>query len=401
MAGFVSIGSKMKRDLEILSLAKAAGLDDQTLAAIDAAVQQATAPAVTNPTPSPQSGIDNWLRDADFDHSVNSYTGSGAADEAYGWFRGLSSGAPVKSAATNPLWDSEQGWLEWLTTTDSDDLSYNFPTRLVRPGQSLFLMFNARMKDGASGVGLSMECGFWDKTVGIDNWISASLSGASGSPDIVVTKAGPGAAAITYTYVVVAITDRNETIVSSSKSVSGAAALNSTNYNQIFWTISGGILEYRIFRISPNPGLIGIVKAGSSFNDQGALLIAGAPIPSPPLVQAKTTLQDLGNRLSGSWQTIQTTIRIPRSYNMSLTGSDKQWLRLGLRGSCPNPIQFDRIGVSLIPGLWQPAPEDRQAVNDTVIAPTGDGEQLYPVFRIRGFGGVEVVGEQPGGPSFV
>lgn len=376
MAGFVTKSPRNTQvNLELLSLARKNGVDPATLAAIETRLADLENPGART-TPTPATGIDNLFVNSDHDHSVLSYTGAGANDEDYRWFRGVNAATPVKTAATNPLWNRDEGWLDWNITTDADDLSYNFSKRLIRPGQSLYLMFNARLKDGLSGAGLTLEAGIWDATGGIANWIGASVSGGAGSATINAVKVGPGAAATNYTYVVVAQTDRNEIVVSLPKTVLGAAALTTTDYNQISWTLTGGVLTYRIYRTGPNPGLIGIVSSGSTtFNDVGVLVQANAPIPVPAATLAKTTIPNFGNGLTSAWKTIRLTIRIPRNYNFSLTGSDKQWFRMGLRGTSVNSIQIDRMGLSLTPGVWSPSPEDRQSVSDVVIAPTGDGEQ--------------------------
>lgn len=376
MGGWISKAQRnVAANLEVLSLARKNGIDPATLAAIETRLTDLENPAA-NTTPTPATGIDNLFVNSDHDHSVLSFTGAGANDEDYRWFRGVDPATPVKTAATNPLWNRDEGWLDWSITTPADDLSYNFDKRLIRPGQSLYLMFNARLKDGLSGAGLTLEAGIWDKTVGIANWIGASVSGGAGSATISAVKVGPGAAATNYTYVVVAQTDRNEIVVSLPKTVMGAAALTVTDYNQISWTLTGGVLTYRIYRTGPNPGLIGIVSSGSTtFNDVGVLVQANAPIPVPAATLAKTTITNFGNGLSSAWKTIRLTIRIPRNYNFSLTGSDKQWFRMGLRGTSVNSIQIDRMGLSLTPGVWSPSPQDRQSAGDVVIAPTGDGEQ--------------------------
>lgn len=376
MAGFVTKSPRNTQvNLELLSLARKNGVDPATLAAIETRLADLENPGART-TPTPATGIDNLFVNSDHDHSVLSYTGAGANDEDYRWFRGVNAATPVKTAATNPLWNRDEGWLDWNITTDADDLSYNFSKRLIRPGQSLYLMFNARLKDGLSGAGLTLEAGIWDATGGIANWIGASVSGGAGSATINAVKVGPGAAATNYTYVVVAQTDRNEIVVSLPKTVLGAAALTTTDYNQISWTLTGGVLTYRIYRTGPNPGLIGIVSSGSTtFNDVGVLVQANAPIPVPAATLAKTTIPNFGNGLTSAWKTIRLTIRIPRNYNFSLTGSDKQWFRMGLRGTSVNSIQIDRMGLSLTPGVWSPSPEDRQSASDVVIAPTGDGEQ--------------------------
>lgn len=363
-------------NLELLSQAANKGVSADILATMEARLARLENPAAVTKPPIPATGIDNLFINSDHDHSVLSFTGAGANDEDYKWFRGCDNTMPVKSSATNPLWNTVDGWIEWTISTVDEDLSYNFDKRLLRPGQTYYLQLNARIKDGLSAAGMELEAGFWDKTGGIDNWISASLSGGAGSSTISVTKVGPGAAATNYTYVVVANTDRKEIIVSLPATIMGAAALNTTDYNQISWIPAGGVLSYRIYRTGPNPGLIGIVSSGStSFNDTGGLLEANAPIPNPVASQARTKISLVTAGLSTNWVTIRLSIYIPRNYNFSLTGSDKQWFRMGLRGSSANTLLVDRMGLSLTPGVWSPSPQDRLSDGDTVIEPTGDGEQ--------------------------
>lgn len=363
-------------NLELLSQGAKNGVSAEVLATMEARLARLENPAASPSAPIPASGIDNLFINSDHDHSVLSFTGAGATDEDYRWFRGCDAAMPVKDAVTNPLWNKSEGWLEWEISSIADDLSYNFDKRLLRPGQTYYLQFNARIKDGLSAAGMELEAGFWDKTGGIDNWISASLSGGAGSSTIGVAKIGPGAAATNYTYVVVANTDRKEIIVSLPATIMGAAALNSTDYNQITWTQAGGVLSYRIYRTGPNPGLIGVVSSGStSFNDTGVLLQANAPIPNPVASQAKVQISLVTAGLSTNWVTVRLSIYIPRNYNFSLTGSDKQWFRMGLRGTSVNTLLIDRMGLSLTPGVWSPSPQDRLSTGDTVITPTNDGEQ--------------------------
>lgn len=359
------------RDFEVLALARKSGANGRELARVQRRlreVEDSNRSVVT-----PPAGIDNLLKGSDFDHSVLSFTGAGSGTNVHPWFRGVNAANPISTAATNPLWILSDGWLEWTVTTSADDLSYRFDKRLIRPGQALYLMFNARLKDaGVSGMGIQLEAGIWDATA--NNWVSATVTGGPGLSTITVTKVGPGAAATTYTYVVMAITDENEVIVSAPQSVLGAAALNSTDFNQIAWALTGGVIEYRIFRTTPNPGLIAIVAGGASFfNDQGAALLApNAPIPQPSGSQARIFINSFGLQLSTKWQTVRAAFRVPRNYNFSLTAANGQWLRVGLRGSSASIIQVDRVGLSLSPGAWQPSMEDRLAAGDVPITPTGD-----------------------------
>jgi hypothetical protein len=362
------------RDFSVLALARKAGANGQQLARVERRLREIEGANRTVQTP--PAGIDNLLKGSDFDHSVLSFTGAGSNTNVHPWFRGVNAANPISTAATNPLWILADGWLEWTVTTNADDLSYRFDKRLTRPGQTLYLMFNARLKNaGVSGAGIQLEAGIWDATA--NNWVSATVSGPAGQATITVTKVGPGAAATTYTYVVVAITDESEVIVSVPQSVLGAAALNSTDFNQIAWALTGGVLEYRIYRTTPNPGLIGVVAGDASFfNDQGAALLApNAPIPQPSGSQARVFVNSFGLQLSTRWQTVRAAFRVPRSYNFSLTAANGQWLRVGLRGSSSAVVQVDRVGLSLSPGAWQPSVEDRFASADVPITPAGDTGQ--------------------------
>src|SRR5262245_46181552 len=232
------VGTLNRRDFDILALARKAGAGGQALARVERRLRELEDANRTVETP--PAGIDNLLKGSDFDHSVLSYTGAGSNTNVHPWFRGVNAANPISTAATNPLWILSNGWLQWSVTTSADDLSYRFDKRLIRPGQALYLMFNARLRDaGVSGAGIQLEAGIWDATA--NNWVSASVSGPAGQATITVTKVGPGAAATNYTYVVVAITDANEVIVSAPQTVLGAAALNATDFNQIAWALTGGV----------------------------------------------------------------------------------------------------------------------------------------------------------------
>src|SRR5262245_7049885 len=229
------VGTLNRRDFDILALARKAGEGGQALARVERRIRELEDANRTVETP--PAGIDNLLKGSDFDHSVLSYTGAGSNTNVHPWFRGVNAANPISTAATNPLWILADGWLEWSLTTSADDLSYRFDKRLIRPGVALYLMFHARLKEtGVSGAGLQLEAGIWDATA--NNWVSASVTGGPGLSTITVTKVGPGAPTTTYTYVVAAFTDENEVIVSAPQSVTGAASLNSTDYNQIGWQVT-------------------------------------------------------------------------------------------------------------------------------------------------------------------
>ena len=331
-----------------------------------------------NSVQTPVTAIANLLRVSDFDHSINSYTGAGAVDELFGWFRGVSTANPIKDAGTDPLWDKANGWIEWSSDDPAHDLSYHFPQRIIRPGRTMHLMLSARLKDAASARNISLIAGLWDESGGVQNWISDSIVGSASSLAPIVTKVGGAAAATTWKYKVVAYTEEPSLIVSTEGSVLGAAALTSTNYNAISWGDVPGATRYRVYRTSPggNAGLIADITSGAtSFNDQGVTLQAGAVPPAAAPAQAVTQQSAFGGALTTDWKVFRYVIRVPRAYNFAATGSDKQWLRLGLRGGTPPAILIDRVGLSLSPGVWAAAPEDRLAAADTVITPIGDGGQ--------------------------
>jgi len=364
-------------DIELL------GRPDRALRAELEAVQAALAALEQSPDTQPSTlpvGIDNLLKASDFDHSVLSYTGAGAAGELYGWKRGVVSAATILEVGTNPLWDKAQGWLRWSSVLPMDDLSYNFDKRLIRPGQVLYLMLNARLRVAANAAGLQLEAGIWDKTAGIDNWVTASLVGGPGL-NVTVTKVGPGAPVTNYSYRVVANTDKGQVLVSAPAAVLGAAALNAVDYNQIAWAAVSGALQYRIYRGTPNPGLLAVLATGTlSYNDQGVTQTPNEPVPAATTQaqQARTLLREFGAQLKTDWQTFRLTISVPSNYDFSRTAADGQWLRLGLRGLVSVPdVEVDRLGLSLNPGRWQPATADRNAVGDTPITPTDDGGQGY------------------------
>lgn len=325
----------------------------------------------------PVSGIDNLLEVSDFDHSVLSYTGAGSNTDLYRWCRGANAANAI-NAGTSPKWEKADGWLTLSSTSAANDLCYPFLTRVIRPGQVLHLLFNARLKAPARANGVSLEVGFWDETAGFQNWIADSLVGSAGSAAPIVTKIGPGAATTTYTYRVVAYTDAGGTVVSAAGTIVGAAALTVTDYNRIEWAEVAGATAYHVFRTVPagSAGLVEIITTGAtSYNDIGPTRAPGTAVPLSNPARALRTISDFGARLRTDWQPFRVAIRIPRAYNLSATGADKQFFRLGLRGALTPPeIEVDRIGLSLTPGAWAPAREDR-AAGDTVITPVGDGGQ--------------------------
>lgn len=324
-----------------------------------------------------QAAIDNLLKNTDFDNSVLSFTGAGSATDLAFWVRGVTAASTITDA-TNPKWNKVQGYLECSSVSAANDLSYNFATRIIRPGNTLFLQFLARLKDVGNASGLELTAGIWDKTTGIDDWISGSLAGDSGSTAPLVAKVGPAAATTNYGYKVVGYADGGYVLVSEEGTVVGAGALSSTNYNQITWTAVAGVTQYRIYRTTgPVLGLIAIIESGgASFNDQGVTITVSAPVPAANAPQAKTIVTNFGANLSTEWRLFKTEIKVPRGYNLSQTQSDGQWLRLGFSGLGSMPeVLIDRIGLSFGQGTWSASKDDRTTVQDIVITPVGDDFQ--------------------------
>lgn len=97
----------------------------------DAQVRQAQLPQLNN------AGIENLLRDSDFNYSTNAYTGAGSTDEVYSWVKGVNPATPITNATTGVKWDKTNGWLEWNSKLLTDDLSYHFPKRLLLDRKSV------------------------------------------------------------------------------------------------------------------------------------------------------------------------------------------------------------------------------------------------------------------------
>lgn len=328
--------------------------------------------------PVPVAAIDNYLRNSDFDHSALSYTGAGAADEAAWWKRDCVSAQPVKDAATVPLWKKADGWIELSSSTLSDDLSYNFSTRLIRPGIIYWFQCLAKLATDVLAPGAQLEVGFWDKTVGIDNWLRASLVGSSGSNAPLVTKIGAGAATTNYGYRVTASDGAQNLLVSAEGTITGVGTLTSADYHRIEWAAVNGTVQYRVYRTTgPVTGLIAVLDSGStSWLDQGVTLEANAPLPPAVIPEAKYVKTDFGQSLTREWSLVRAGIPVPSGYNLNATTATGQWLRLGVRGLPAGAvIAVDRLGISLAQGVWAPSPEDRQTVGDIVITPVGDGGQ--------------------------
>lgn len=321
--------------------------------------------------------IDNLLRNSDFAYSVLGYSGTGSATDLFGWVKGVSAGSVISNASTGVRWDNTDGWLELSSNANADDLSYNFPKRVILPGQTLHLIFNAKLKEAANVSDLSVEYGIWDSSPGVDNWVNGSLVGSSADDAPIVSVVGT-AGTTTYKYVVVAVMSDNATIVSAEATVTtGAGTLTVTDYNQIAWVGVAGAVQYRVYRTTgPTVGLIASVLSGStSFKDQGVVLQLGAvpPVSTPP--QARQSVSNLSTALSTNWATFRLVLNIPSSYSLRLTQTGAQWLRLGLRGSSVPVVLIDRIGLSTSTASWAASIEDRAASGDIDILPSGDGGQ--------------------------
>ncbi|MFN7929892.1 MAG: hypothetical protein U0Y68_18490 [Blastocatellia bacterium] len=371
----------MRVDLEALSRSNnrnAASLEEalqqiEELQYLVANLQTTTAEAQAQAL---RAGIDNLLRASDFDHSELSWNGgSSSADDLAFWRRGLDDAQRITPSATSPKWDKTNGWLELASVNAADDLSYNFTSRVFRPGVTVFFQCYARLRNQENTPALSLEAGIWDKTTGIDKYLQGALSGqSSDTPE--VSKIGPGAATITYGYKVVAIGSDNSVTVSAEGTISGAGTINTTDYNQIRWSSVAGTVEYRVYRTTGGTlGRLASIRSGAtSYNDQGAIQVAGEAVPAASPQVAKVTFAPTLLTLTTEWQLRRAEIHVPSGYNFSDTSASGQWLRLGLRGTLPagNAVFLDRVGLSFGLGTWQPAAEDRtKPVADTVIAPVG------------------------------
>ena len=326
------------------------------------------------------AGIDNLIRNSDFAYSINAYTGAGSTDNAFGWCKGVDVAQPVGIASTGAIWDKVNGWLQLTSKALADDLSYQFPKRLLLPGVTYYLIFSAKLADASNTTDLSLEVGAWDKTVGKDNWITGALVGSESSNAPVLTIVGaPGVT--TYKYKIVATLDSGETLVSAeATTTTGNGTLDATHYVQIDWVAVGGALEYRVYRTAGGTtGLIAQIKSGTnSFKDQGATLVANATPPPSTAPQAKATVEKFGAQLSSTeWRAFAVQFRVPGGYALGQTDSDKQFLRIGLRSSASSvpTVLMDRLGLSIQPGGWAAAIEDRLATGDISINPPGDGGQ--------------------------
>lgn len=388
----------LRPDLELLSRAgnrNAASIEElsaqmvemQELIAQLTAAQSALATTVTA-----KNGIDNLLRASDFDHSELSWNGGGlSADELVFWRRGLDDAQRILPSSTSPKWDKTNGWLELSSVATADDLSYNFSSRIFRPGVTVFLQFLARLKEQANAPSLTLEAGLWDKTSGIDTWLSGSVTGASGSTPEVL-KVGSAAATTTWGYKVVAIGADGSIAVSAEGTVSGAGTLNVTDYNQVRWASVAGVVEYRVYRTTGGvAGRIATITSGAlSYNDQGTMQISGEAVPTAAPQSALAQFSANNLALTTEWQLRRAEIKIPSSWNFSATGSGAIWFRLGLRGTVPsgNAVLLDRLGLSFGFGAWSPAIDDRDKPNsDTVIAPIGWNDQPSYVDGYSQYGG--------------
>jgi hypothetical protein len=317
------------------------------------------------------ASLQNLLKNADFEHSFDSYEGSGGTDLAF-WYRGIDTANKI-NGGTTPEWDDPAGWLELSTTADGDDLSYNFTQRTIKPGGVLYLQFIARLKDSSAANGFNLQAGIWDKTAGIDTWVAASIVGG-GTSSPTVTKIGPGAAATNYGYKVAAFFEGGAVIVSDEGTVLGAAALNGTDFNRIAWASVPNATNYKVYRTTG--GTLGMIaeinSGGSSYDDTGVTLLSGVAVPTSAPPQAKVVVGNFIAQLSSEWRTFRVLVQVPSGYNLGATAADGQWLRMGFKGTGTLPtVLLDRIALSTSPGAWSPNALDLATSADIVSAPVG------------------------------
>lgn len=318
------------------------------------------------------NSVDNLLLNSDFSFSTLGYTGAGSATELYKWYYGASM-ANVITTATNPLWDNVSGAVVLNDITAAKDLSFNFDKRVILPGFTYYLTFLAKKADGGLTSTTKFYAGIYDSGATAD-YLTGKLVGDSTHPTPIVTPTG-GTAATTYKYVVVAITDTNNVIVSGETTiVNGVAVLDATHYNNIKWSLTSGIISYYVFRTSGTPQLIATLPSGNtSYNDTGSNISAGSPPTATP-PKAYIEIIDFGSTLTTSWQNYKAVIRVPGGYDLNSTATGNQWFRMHLDTVAPSSnIYVDRIGLSTLPGGWAASSKDVLATGDIGITPSGDG----------------------------
>lgn len=319
------------------------------------------------------NSIDNLLLNSDFAFSTLGYTGAGSATELYKWYYGALP-ANVVTTATNPLWDNGYGLVAVNDITAAKDLSFNFDKRVILPGFNYYLTFLAKKASGALTSTTKLYAGLFDAGAAND-YLVGKLVGSNTSVPPIVTPTG-GTGATTYKYVVVAVTDTNNVIVSTEQTIAnGVAVLDATHYNAISWALTSGILTYYVFRTSGTVSLIASLPAGnSSFNDTGVNITSPTTVPTATPPKAYVEIIDFGSTLTTEWQNYKAIIKVPGGYDLNSTVTGNQWFRMHLSDVAPSAdIHLDRIGLSTLPGGWAASSKDVFATGDIGITPSGDG----------------------------
>ncbi len=373
MAIYTGTRGPNKVDRELLSYSNGANISDaeynELLARLDS-LERTTNDLVV--TQSSINSIDNLLWNSDFSFSTNGWTGAGSATELYKWYFGANT-ANVITTATDPLWDNVYGSVVIDDITAAKDLSFNFDKRIILPGFTYYFTFIAKKQTAGDTASTKLYLGLWDDAT--SDYMKGEIRGDSTHASPIVTPTG-GTGATTYKYVVVAITDTNNVIVSAETTIAnGVAVLDSSHYNNISWAVTSGILSYYVFRTSGTVALIANLPSGnSSYNDTGTDITSPATVPTAAAPKAYTEVTDFGMQLTTDWQLFRGVIKVPGGYNLNGTGATQQWLRLHLDNTAPAVgIQIDRIGLSTLPGGWAASSKDVQATGDIGITPVGDG----------------------------
>lgn len=289
-----------------------------------------------------------------------------------------------------PRWDRTNGWVEIGTSTnDTWDVACPLPLNYVRGGVTLFFRCIVALRSEVTpdNSTFRITAGVWDATSGQDRFIEDSPFSLSVAP---VGTTG----STTYKYKVIAITDTGMEFESDEVEITnGNATLSASNYNRLTWQSAPGILDFKIYReVSGVVNRVFTITNGTSgFNDTGGseTTEASMPVAANRRSMLYTESQLFQVTSSTAWMAALLSVKVPSGYNTANT-TDRQWLRIGIRGTKPaaRAVVLDRVMLSTSNGGWQRSSRDLTLVAnrnpssnppETTQDDSGGGFKCFPL----------------------
>jgi cell wall assembly regulator SMI1 len=289
------------------------------------------------------------------------------------------SGQSIISSGTNVVWNKSAGTLRMSG-------GYYVMTPLRKPfaykGAEVSIRMQLAKAVGATfGNNLRLRVSIHDGTSGQNKIIEGQVVTLTATP-----VGTTGVATRSYILEVVTTTGSFFSNVSpSSVSTVATSSINNSNYVALSWPQFLEASSYRIWRsasdVSGGYRLIGeIFNGATSLKDKGGIpsvrYNGTGTAPSQVNSKALAYIDGIGEQLTNDLQNFVFTIKVPVTYDPSLTTA-KQYLRLELLHEdnsdtstsdvSAGGLVVDKVGLSYTGGRWTPSAND-QLVQATIQA---------------------------------